>query len=162
MVMRYYEITIRPTSGGWYQAQPRQGEGWEDAVPVGYIAIAEGRAQAQILEGQGEASKITQIGQAEAAVFAQKIAAYGDPRLFALRDVAERFANSRQPLVPERVFTTAGGTTGDSQGGLMQTLLALMISEKTETALDGKNSAPVAPKTNPAAPHSSPSDTPSA
>ena len=126
------------------------------------IAIAEGRAQAQILEGQGEASKITQIGQAEAAVFAQKIAAYGDPRLFALRDVAERFANSRQPLVPERVFTTAGGTTGDSQGGLMQTLLALMISEKTETALDGKNSAPVAPKTNPAAPHSSPSDTPSA
>jgi uncharacterized membrane protein YqiK len=126
------------------------------------IAIAEGRAQAQILEGQGEASKITQIGQAEAAVFAQKIAAYGDPRLFALRDVAERFANSRQPLVPERVFTTAGGASSESQGGLMQTLLALMISEKSETALDGKNSAPAAQNPTPAAPHSSPSDTPSA
>ena len=94
------------------------------------IALAEGRAKAQVLEGQGEASKITQIGEAEAAVFAQKIAAYGDPRLFALRDVAERFANSKQPLVPERLLVTGG--SGDQPGSLMQTLLTLMISEKTD------------------------------
>jgi uncharacterized membrane protein YqiK len=106
------------------------------------IALAEGRAKAQVLEGQGEASKITQIGEAEAAVFAQKIAAYGDPRLFALRDVAERFANSKQPLVPERLLVTGG--SGEQPGSLMQTLLTLMISEKTDTGFNAP--APVSPK----------------
>ena len=106
------------------------------------IALAEGRAKAQVLEGQGEASKITQIGEAEAAVFAQKIAAYGDPRLFALRDVAERFANSKQPLVPERLLVTGG--SGEQPGSLMQTLLTLMISEKTDTGFNAP--PPVSPK----------------
>ncbi len=112
------------------------------------IAIAEGRSRAQTLEGQGEASKITQIGEAEAAVFAKKISAYGDPRLFALRDVAERFANSRQPLVPERLFTTGGsGTSNEPGGGLMQTLMALMIADKagmpfgSSPTQDGKKGA---------------------
>lgn len=117
------------------------------------IAIAEGRAKAQTLEGQGEASKVTQIGQAEAAVFAQKIAAYGDPRLFALRDVAERFANSKQPLVPERLFMTGGAAGTEAQGGLMQTLLALLISEKSDMAVGGavhtKSGTEIAPGATP-------------
>ncbi len=95
------------------------------------IALAEGRAQAQKLEGEGEAAKITQVGMAEATVFLQKIKAYGDPRLFALRDLSERFANSKQPLVPERVFITGGGEGSDGQVGMLQTLLGLLISEKS-------------------------------
>jgi uncharacterized membrane protein YqiK len=92
------------------------------------IAIAEGRAQAQKLEGEGEAAKVTQVGMAEAAVSLQKIRAYGDPRLYALRDLSERLSNSKQPLVPERLFVT-GETTGE--GGLLQTLLSLLLSEKS-------------------------------
>ena len=94
------------------------------------IAIPEGRAQAQKLEGEGEAAKTTQVGRAEAAVFLQKIQAYGDPRLFALRDLADRFANSRQPLVPERRFIT-GGDGKDGQTGLLQTLLGLLVSQRS-------------------------------
>jgi len=94
------------------------------------IALAEGRAQAQKLEGEGEAAKVTQVGMAEATVFLQKIKAYGDPRLFALRDLSERFANSKQPLVPERVFIT-GGDGQDGQISIAQTLLSLLVSEKS-------------------------------
>jgi len=93
------------------------------------IALAEGRAQAQKLEGEGEAAKVTQVGMAEATVFLQKIKAYGDPRLFALRDLADRFANSKQPLVPERVFIT-GGDSADGQVSLLQTLVGMLVSEK--------------------------------
>jgi uncharacterized membrane protein YqiK len=107
------------------------------------IALAEGRAQAQKLEGEGEAAKVTQVGMAEAAVFLEKIRAYGDPRLFALRDLADRFANSAQPLVPERVFIS--GNTG-GQGGevsIAQTLLSLLVSERS--GLDIASAAPAAP-----------------
>ncbi len=92
------------------------------------IALAEGRAQAQKLEGEGEAAKVTQVGMAEATVFLQKIKAYGDPRLFALRDLAERFANSKQPLVPERIFITGEGSEGHT--GVLQTLLGMLVAEK--------------------------------
>jgi uncharacterized membrane protein YqiK len=97
------------------------------------IAIAEGRAQAAKLEGEGEAAKVTQIGMAEATVSLQKIKAFGDPRLYALRDLSERLANSKQPLVPERLFVTGGSGNGnghDATGSLLQTLLGLLISEK--------------------------------
>jgi hypothetical protein len=66
----------------------------------------------------------------------QTIAAYRDPRLYALQLVSEKFANSRQPLVPQRLFM-AGGNNGDgkdtSKSGisLMDTLIALILSEKT-------------------------------
>ncbi|MEO7933101.1 MAG: SPFH domain-containing protein [Chthoniobacterales bacterium] len=95
------------------------------------ITLAEGRAKAQRLEGEGEAAKITQVGLAEASVFQEKIKAYGDPRLFALRDLSERFANSTQPLVPERVFISGGKDGEGGQSGLLQTLLSLLVSEKS-------------------------------
>ena len=48
------------------------------------MLLAEGRSRAKELVGRGEASRIAQTGLSEAAVFRQKIRAYGDPRLFAL------------------------------------------------------------------------------
>ena len=63
----------------------------------------------------------------------QTIAAYRDPRLYRW---CPKFANSRQPLVPQRLFM-AGGTNGDGKDSsktglsLMDTLIALILSEKT-------------------------------
>lgn len=119
------------------------------------IALAEGRAQAQKLEGQGEASKIQQIGEAEAAVFKQKIAAYGDPRLFALKDLAGQLTNSTQPLVPSQVFVTSTGAAGQENGGILSpayTLLQMLVAEKTGWDLQaGKAVPPVEAVTPPQA-----------
>ncbi len=101
------------------------------------ITLAEGRSKAQRLEGEGEAAKISQIGLAEASVFQEKIKAYGDPRLFALRDLSERFANSSQPLVPERVFISGSGEGETSQFGILQTLLGLLVAEKSGVDITG-------------------------
>lgn len=100
------------------------------------ITLAEGNAKAKELEGKGEASRLAQMGLAEALVTMQTIAAYRDPRLYALQLVSEKFANSRQPLVPQRLFM-AGGNNGESKDStksgisLMDTLIALILSEKT-------------------------------
>ena len=72
------------------------------------VALAEGRARATELEGQGEASKIAQVGQAEADVSRQKVEAFTDPRLYAINLVAQQLAHSEQPLVPERLVVFGG------------------------------------------------------
>ena len=81
------------------------------------IARAEGESRSKDLLGKGEAARIAQIGLSEAMVQLQKIRAYGDPRLFALNLVSEHFANSRQPLVPERLMVMGEGNgNGHSNG----------------------------------------------
>jgi uncharacterized membrane protein YqiK len=118
------------------------------------IARAEGEARSKELlgkaegariemTGQGEASRIGQVGLSEAAVFLQKIRAYGDPRLFALNLVADQFAKSVQPLVPERLFVVGGkdgdGKTGElGNVGLLNQLVALLLAEKSGISLTGK------------------------
>ncbi|RYD30802.1 MAG: hypothetical protein EOP86_19240, partial [Verrucomicrobiaceae bacterium] len=80
------------------------------------VKLAEGQSRAAVLLGQGEASRISQVGQAEASVSEQKVRAVGDPRLYALNLVATQLAQSRQPLVPERLVVLGGGG-GAGQGG---------------------------------------------
>ena len=95
------------------------------------IAQAEGRARATELEGQGEAARIAQVGEAEANVSRQKVAAFTDPRLYALNLVAGQLANSQQPLVPERVVLFGGGP-GDGKStaevGLFQSILQVLTT----------------------------------
>ena len=96
------------------------------------IALAEGQSKSQRLFGEGEAARISQTGLAEAAVFLQKIKAYGDARLFSLNHLSDKFSQSTQPLVPERVFITGG--EGEGQGtslSLLNTLLSLLLSDKS-------------------------------
>ncbi len=107
------------------------------------LALAESRAKELI--GKGEAARIAQTGLSEAAVFLQKIRAYGDPRLFALNLVGEQFSKSAQPLVPERLFMvggSGGGSNGNGDGnghsggmdvaptGVMGQLVSLLLAEK--------------------------------
>jgi uncharacterized membrane protein YqiK len=110
------------------------------------IALAEGQSRAQDLLGRGEAAKIAQVGLAEADVSLQKIRAYGDPRLFALNLVAQHFAHSAQPLVPERLFVMGGENKEPGESGSMPNvlgqLLSLLLSEKTGLGLNAEPTAP--------------------
>jgi len=109
------------------------------------IARAEGESRSKELLGRGEASRIAQIGLSEAAVFLQKIRAYGDSRLFALNLVAEQFSKSAQPIVPDRVLLMGGGKDGEGTGdlgsvNLLSQVLALLLSEKAGIGM-AENSA---------------------
>jgi len=112
------------------------------------IVLAEADAKQRELAGRGEAQRIAQIGLSEAAVQFQRIASYGDPRLYALTRVAEHLSKSAQPLVPERVFQAGGGSANgpvDSASGLLGTLLSLLVAEKSgfEAAADNPHLAAV-------------------
>ena len=97
------------------------------------VLLAEAASKQQELEGRGESRRVMQVGLGEAAVQLKKIASYGDPRLYALSEVAAALSGSSQPLVPERLFVTGGGSgdTPQSAQGLVGTLLALLVAEKS-------------------------------
>jgi uncharacterized membrane protein YqiK len=103
------------------------------------VARAEGESKSQELLGRGQGSKIAQVGLSEAAVFLQKIKAYGDPRLFALSTVSDFFAKSAQPIVPERLLIMGGGGEGggtDISGtNVFGQLLTLLLAEKAGMSL---------------------------
>ena len=103
------------------------------------VVTAEAESQQRILAGRGEGSRVLQVGLSEASVLLQKIQSFSDPRLYALQLVAEQLSQSKQPLVPERVFM-AGGGSGDPQGGqstasagqgLLGMLISLMVAERS-------------------------------
>ena len=97
------------------------------------VVRALGEARSKELFGKGEGARIAQTGLSEAAVFLQKIRAYGDPRLFALSLVADQFAHSAQPIVPERLFTMGGGAEGGGPGvaNVFNQLIAVLLAERT-------------------------------
>ncbi len=98
------------------------------------VVLAQAESQQKILSGRGEAQRVMQIGLSEASVLMRKIASFGDPRLYALSIVTEQLTDSKQPLVPERVFVSGG--QGEASGGagvtgLLGVLLNLLVAEKS-------------------------------
>jgi uncharacterized membrane protein YqiK len=113
---------------------------WKSAEKLSQrdIARAEGEARSRELVGRGEASRVAQIGASEAAVFDQKIRAWGDSRLLALNLVSEQLAKSVQPLVPERLVVlggdaaspAGGGASTSSSASVLTQLLTLLLAER--------------------------------
>jgi uncharacterized membrane protein YqiK len=97
------------------------------------VVTAEAESQQRILAGRGESQRVMQVGLSEASVLLRKISSYGDPRLYALALVAERLSQSKQPLVPERLFVAGGNgsESGQTEQGLLGTLLSLLVAEKS-------------------------------
>lgn len=110
------------------------------------IARAFGDSRSKELLGKGEASRTAQVGLAEAAVFLQKIRAYGNPKLFALSLVSDQFAKSAQPLVPERLLVMGGGQDGTpsnlASSNLFSQLVTLLLAEKAGVGIGGGESMP--------------------
>jgi uncharacterized membrane protein YqiK len=98
------------------------------------VVTAQAESQQRVLAGRGEGSRVLQVGLSEASVLLRKIESFSDPRLYALSIIAEQLAQSRQPLVPERVFVAGGqgqGEEGHASQGLLGLLLSLMVAEKS-------------------------------
>jgi hypothetical protein len=106
------------------------------------VVTARAEAEQRQLAGRGEASRIAQVGLSEAAVLLRKVQSFADPRLYALTQTVAHLSQSKQPLVPERVFMA--GTNGHSSSssgdvpipdtsaqGLFGLLLSLMVAEKS-------------------------------
>jgi uncharacterized membrane protein YqiK len=91
------------------------------------VVTAQAESQQRVLAGRGEGARLMQVGLAEATILLRKIASFGDPRLYALSQVAEQLSHSSQPLVPERVFMS-GGTGETGQGGTAQGMLGMLIN----------------------------------
>jgi uncharacterized membrane protein YqiK len=94
------------------------------------VVLAQADSQQRMLAGRGEAQRVMQIGLSEASVLLRKIGSFGDPRLYALSEVAEQLAHSTQPLVPERLFS-AGGDGQAGQSGMLGLLINLLVAEKS-------------------------------
>ena len=109
------------------------------------VVTAEAESQQRILAGRGEGARILQEGFSEASVLLRKIGSFSDPRLYALTIAAQNLARCSQPLVPERVFISAGGGTGTGAGdgqagagmgaiasnGVFGLLLNMLVAEKS-------------------------------
>jgi hypothetical protein len=95
------------------------------------VLTAQAESEQRVLAGRGEAQRILQTGLSEASVLMRKIASFGDPRLYALSVVSEQLTQSKQPLVPERVFVAGGGTEAGNANGMLGLLLSLLVAEKS-------------------------------
>ena len=98
------------------------------------VLLAEADAKQKELEGRGEGQKVMHIGLSEAAVQLKKISSYGDPRLYALAEVAGSLSASVQPLVPQRLFISGGGDGKGEQAsgqGMLGLLVSLLVAEKS-------------------------------
>lgn len=104
------------------------------------VLLAEAESQQRTLAGRGEGQRIMLEGLSEAAVMLRKIAAVGDPRLFALSQVTANLSQSQQPLVPERLFVAAGSDGANQSLGLVQSLISLLLAE--QSGLDLKDASP--------------------
>ncbi len=113
------------------------------------VVTAQAESQQRVLAGRGEGSRLLQVGLSEASVLLRKIQSYSDPRLFALAEAAGKLAESRQPLVPERVFISggegrpgeSGGLAGGASQGVLGLLLNLLVAEKSGFALSETGSS---------------------
>lgn len=107
------------------------------------VLLAEAASRQKELEGRGESRRVMQVGRGEAAVQLKTIASYGDPRPYALAEVAGALSASSEPLVPERLFVAGAGGPGNAGGagegaqGIVGTLLALLVAEKSGLAPAG-------------------------
>jgi uncharacterized membrane protein YqiK len=105
------------------------------------VVLAKASSEREQLAGRGQSQRIAQVGLAEASVLLRRIASYGDPRLYALSLVSKNLSQSKQPLVPERLFMAGNnghnhdgnGSTPDanSAGGLLGLLVSLLVAEKS-------------------------------
>jgi uncharacterized membrane protein YqiK len=107
------------------------------------VVLAKAKSESTTLLGKGEADRINQVGEAEASVLQKKVESYGDSRLYALNNLAERLSQSVQPLVPQQLFMSSGDGGGAS---VLDTLLQVILAEKMGMPVKPVSAQPAARK----------------
>ncbi|HQR41901.1 MAG TPA: SPFH domain-containing protein [Gemmatales bacterium] len=107
------------------------------------VVTAKAASESIALEGKGMSEKVNLVGTAEAGVLQKKVESYGDPKLYAISQVADAMSHSQQPLVPETMFSSGG----DGHNGMLGTLMSLLVAEKIGVAVPqaGRVTIPVPP-----------------
>ncbi len=106
------------------------------------IIDAKAQSERETLISKGQSVRALQVGLAQAEALRNQVLAFGDPRLYALTKAMEALSVCSQPLVPERVFVSASGSTGTPgeasanplETGPVQMLLKLLLADKTAFA----------------------------
>jgi uncharacterized membrane protein YqiK len=106
--------------------------------------LAEAEAQRIKTMGEAQADKAARVGIAEAVAIEEQVRAYGGPKFQVTQQVMARFAEAigqaKVDVVPKIVM---GGNGQGHNGSVMETLLALLLSDK----LEGGDAAPLTNKT---------------
>ena len=106
--------------------------------------LGEGEAKKVIALAAAEAEKVTKVGLAQAQAIEKQVAASGGARYQLARQVAERMAEALETsgvdVVPR--IQVNGGGAGEGEGSLVQTLLALLVSEKGDALLGAEEAKP--------------------
>lgn len=104
--------------------------------------LGEGEAGKVVALARAEAERVSKVGLATAEAIASQVEASGGARYQLARQVAERFAEALETsgvdVVPKVSITGAGGD-GGANGGVMQALLTLLMSEKLGLAVDASD-----------------------
>jgi len=108
-----------------------------DAEAAQMRMLGEAEATKVRLMGEAQADKAARVGIAEAVAIDEQVRAYGGPRFQVTQNVMKNFsdaiAQSKVDVVPKIVMGGGAGGSGQS-GSVMETLLALILSDKLADA----------------------------
>jgi uncharacterized membrane protein YqiK len=99
--------------------------------------VAEGEAKKVKALAEAEAEKAARVGIAQAMAIEEQVQAYGGPQFQLVQQVMERFASaieqSKVDVVPK---ISLGGQGANGNGGMLESLMGVMLSDKLTTMLE--------------------------
>ena len=105
-----------------------------DAEATQMRVLAEAEAAKVRMLGEAEADKAARVGIAEAVAIEEQVRAYGGPKFQVTQDVMKNFtdaiAQSKIDIVPRIVMGGNANGAGGANGSVMETLLAMLLSDK--------------------------------
>jgi uncharacterized membrane protein YqiK len=105
-----------------------------DARAMEMRTLGEADAARVRVMGEAQADKAARVGIAEAMAMEEQVRAYGGPRYQVTQNVMKNFsdaiATSKVDVVPKIVMGGGGASGSGANGSVMETLLAMLLSDK--------------------------------
>lgn len=113
-------------------------------------ALAQAEADKVKMLAEAEAEKAARVGIGQALAIEEQVRAYGGPQFQLTQSVMARFAEALQTsgvdVVPKIVVGSSSSKDGAGQGGVLETLLTILLSEKMGATLGSATAAPRDPQ----------------